>query len=258
MKKYCLDLRVNAVVRLNDKHVLIKVTHPQPLPRFMPGQFVELRIDDTPSVLLRRPISVNYFDSKSNELWLLVQIVGDGTARLAALREGDVLNAVLPLGNGFTLPGSSGEHTLLVGGGVGCAPLLYLGEQLKERGCDVTYLIGARTQADLLQQEDFAKQGRLCVTTEDGSCGEKGFVTQHTILTEESFDRIYTCGPKPMMMAVARYATSKQLWCEVSLENRMACGIGACLCCVENTRSGHRCVCTEGPVFNLEELQWQS
>ena len=110
---------------------------------------------------------------------------------------------------------------------------------------------------DLLQLEEFAKYGEVYTTTEDGSHGEKGYVTQHSILNKVRFEQIYTCGPKPMMVAVAKYAKSNQIECEVSLENTMACGIGACLCCVENTTEGHLCVCKEGPVFNINKLLWQ-
>ena len=95
------------------------------------------------------------------------------------------------------------------------------------------------------------------MTTEDGSEGEKGYVTMHSVLSAQTFDRIYTCGPKPMMVAVAKYASAHHIDCEVSLENTMACGVGACLCCVENTTTGHVCVCKEGPVFNIEKLLWQ-
>ena len=103
----------------------------------------------------------------------------------------------------------------------------------------------------------FKEYGDVYITTEDGSEGEKGFVTQHSILSSERFDRISTCGPKPMMVAVARYAKSNNITCEVSLENMIACGVGACLCCVENTNEGHVCVCKEGPVFNVNKLLWQ-
>ena len=103
----------------------------------------------------------------------------------------------------------------------------------------------------------FSEFGDLYLTTEDGSEGEKGYVTNHSILKEKRFDRIATCGPKPMMMSVARYAKQNDIECEVSLENDMACGLGACLCCVEDTTDGHICVCTEGPVLNIKKLLWQ-
>ena len=117
--------------------------------------------------------------------------------------------------------------------------------------------MGARSRNDLLQLEQFALYGEVYTTTEDGSMGEKGYVTQHTLLDKANFEKIYVCGPKPMMMSVARYAKSRKIDCEVSLENTMACGVGACLCCVENTIEGHVCVCKEGPVFNINKLLWQ-
>ena len=123
-------------------------------------------------------------------------------------------------------------------------------------GAMPTFLLGARTKNALLEMEAFERIGRVWVTTEDGSAGEQGFVTQHSVLQRERFDKICTCGPKPMMMAVARYAAKEDIACEVSLENMMACGIGACLCCVEKTTDGNRCVCTEGPVFDTRQLLW--
>jgi len=273
MKKYVLDLTVKSVERLHERYVLIRLTDHESLPEMLPGQFVEVRVDGSPSTFLRRPISINFVDRKQNELWLLVATVGDGTRRLARLKAGEKLNCMLPLGNGFTLQsgrntlqsGGSALHTvLLVGGGVGVAPLLYLGKTLKEQGMEPTFLLGARTKNDLLMLDAFRRYGRVLVTTEDGSEGERGFVTDHSVLQQEQFAMIQCCGPTPMMKAVARYAREKDICCEVSLENLMACGLGACLCCVEKVRSAEDaslatnvCVCKEGPVFNINRLLWQ-
>lgn len=257
MKKYILDLTVNSVEALSDKHVLIKLTDDKPLPEMLPGQFVEVRVDNTPSTFLRRPISINNVDYDHNELWLLVAAVGDGTRQLQKLQKGDRLNCVLPLGNSFAMPTDSSEKVLLVGGGVGVAPLLYFGKRIKAMGGEPTFLLGARSAKDVLERELFEQVGRVLITTEDGSEGEKGFVTNHSVLAQEHFDRISTCGPKPMMMAVARYAFKNDIECEVSLENKMACGVGACLCCVEKTVEGNKCVCKEGPVMNIKKLTWQ-
>ena len=256
MKKYILDLKVKQVERIHQRYVLIKLTHETTLPEMLPGQFVEVRVDGSPSTFLRRPISINFVDRENNELWLLVATVGEGTKQLAKLKFGDVLNCVLPLGNGFT-PAKTGEKVLLVGGGVGVAPLLYMGAEMKCQGIEPTFLLGARTADDLLMLPIFNMYGRAYVTTEDGSMGEKGFVTNHSILSKEHFDRISTCGPTPMMKAVARYARQNNVDCEVSLENLMACGLGACLCCVEKTTEGNLCVCKDGPVFNIKKLLWQ-
>jgi dihydroorotate dehydrogenase electron transfer subunit len=271
MKKFVLDLSVRQVVRVHQRYVLIKLTHSDALPEMMPGQFVEVRVDGSPSTFLRRPISINYVDYDSNELWLLVATVGDGTRRLAQLQAGDTLNCLLPLGNGFSLipdPSLNGDP-LLVGGGVGVAPLLYLGAVLRQQGAEPTFLLGARTKNDLLMLDEFRRFGRVFVTTEDGSEGERGFVTNHPVLQQEHFGRIQCCGPTPMMKAVARYAREKGIECEVSLENLMACGLGACLCCVEKVKASpssseegepivtNVCVCKEGPVFNIHRLLWQ-
>ena len=217
MKKFCIDLKVVQVERVNARFVLIVLTHPQPLPEMLPGQFVEVRVDGSPSTFLRRPISIHNIDNVRNELHLLVATVGVGTA-----------------------------------------PLLFLGSKMAEQGAEPTFLIGARTAGDLLPLESFERLGRVFVTTEDGTAGERGFVTQHSLLQQERFDRICTCGPTPMMKAVARYAATADTECEASLENLMACGVGACLCCVEKTTRGNLCVCTDGPVFNTKELLWQS
>lgn len=254
--KYLLDLTVKAVEKIHERYVLIKLTDEKQLPEMSPGQFVEVRVDGSPSTFLRRPISINFVDRERNELWLLVAIVGEGTRKLAELKAGDLLNCLLPLGNGFTAA-RQGERVLLIGGGVGVAPLLYMGAEMQGKGIEPTFLLGARRAGDLLLLDVFKRFGRVFVTTEDGSEGEKGFVTNHSILQKEHFDLISTCGPKPMMVAVSRYAAGVGIECEVSLENKMACGLGACLCCVEKTNDkGNICVCTEGPVINAKRLEW--
>lgn len=256
MKKYILDLRVVSAERVSDKHVLLKLTHDKVLPEMLPGQFVEVRIDGEPDVMLRRPISINFVDKENNQLWLLVAVVGRGTKVLGKLREGDVLNCVLPLGNGFTMPDNADKKVLLVGGGVGVAPLLYFGKRIADMGGEPVFLLGARSAQDLLLLDEFRKWGEVLVTTEDGSMGEKGFVTNHSVLLKRNFDSIHVCGPKPMMVAVSKFADMQGIDCEVSLENMMACGLGACLCCVEKTTEGNLCVCKEGPVFNTRKLLW--
>lgn len=266
--KHLIDLTVKSIKHINEKYVLIRLTDTKPLPDMKPGQFVELRIDNSPTTFLRRPISIHFVDKESNELWLLVAVVGDGTRALANLNEGDTLNVLLPLGNGFMLSetGQTAKRVLLTGGGVGVAPLLYAGKMAKEQGKDVTFLLGARSAKDLLELEEFEKYGTVLVTTEDGTLGEKGFVTNHSLLEQHKamrangqdglFDIISVCGPTPMMKAVAAYARSVETECEVSLENMMACGLGACLCCVQDTKDGNVCVCKEGPVFNINKLNW--
>lgn len=249
-------LRIKAVESLPKDHILLRLTDTEkPLPKMLPGQFVEVLVEGSPHTFLRRPISINFHDEEHDELWLLVHCIGEGTRALSRLTAGDTLDCVLPLGNGFSTLDGEGEtaRILLVGGGVGTAPLLYYGHELRRRGLHVEFLLGGRSEEDVLQKELFTKIGPLHLTTEDGTAGVKGFVTQHPIL-QETWSHIACCGPKPMMWAVAKDALKRGIPCELSLENLMACGLGACLCCVEKTRRGNLCVCKEGPVFNAEEL----
>lgn len=256
MKKKILDLAVTANNSLNDGYVLIKASSSETLPQCNPGQFAQLRVNNSPNTFLRRPISINWIDKETNEVWFLIQKVGDGTHQLAKSHLGDTINVILPLGNNFTIPITLDKRPLLVGGGVGVAPLLLLGKRLLENDIKPIFLLGARSKQDLLELNLFNEVGTVFCTTEDGSYGEKGYVTNHSVLQRPNFSQIYTCGPKLMMQAVASYAKEHNIACEVSLENLMACGIGACLCCVENTKEGHKCACTEGPVFNINELLW--
>ena len=257
MRKICEDFLVQATEQLSDRHWLMRLRSSSVLPEMHPGQFVQVHIDDSPSTYLRRPISVNMVDYERNEILLLVAAIGEGTRHLVRKKPGEKVNCLLPLGNSFTMPRSTNERVLLVGGGVGIAPMLFLGKRLVELGVRPSFLLGARTADELLEKDMFSELGDLYLTTEDGSEGEKGYVTNHSILKEKRFDRIATCGPKPMMMSVARYAKQNDIECEVSLENDMACGLGACLCCVEDTTDGHICVCTKGPVLNIKKLLWQ-
>ncbi len=268
--KHLKNLRLTAVEHPREDYVLLKLTTTDgtPMPEMKPGQFVEVQVTGSTTTFLRRPISINFVDYESNELWLLIHVVGDGTKALSQMSAGDELNCLLPLGKGFSLPVSAessekgekkAKRFLLIGGGVGTAPLLYYGKCLKEAGHQPTFLLGGRRNADILQRDLFMQYGEVGFTTEDGSMGVKGFVTNHPLM-QEDFDGIATCGPLPMMKAVARCLreSGKDTPLEVSLENKMACGLGACLCCVEKNKDGHNvCVCTEGPVFNINELPWQ-
>ncbi len=225
------------------------------LPEIIPGQFVQVEVSKSPHSYLRRPISVHDVDTNRNTLTLLVQRVGEGTQILCDSVVGDKINIILPLGNGFTIDRKHKE-VLLVGGGIGIAPLLYLAKTMNANGIRPTILLGGRTQNDLLRLDEYRRYGEVFLTTDDGSCGFKGFVSQHPIWNERHFDQVSVCGPLPMMKSVAKIANDKGFNCEVSLENLMACGLGACLCCVEKTTEGLVCVCKEGPIFNIKKLLW--
>ncbi len=219
-----------------------------------PGQFVEVQVEGCREVMLRRPISVHDVDQEADTMSLLIQIVGNGTRRLAELKVGDKLNMVYPLGHGFSTDIPAGSRALLVGGGAGIAPLLHLAKELGAKGIKPTILLGGRTAELIPIRDDFKPYGELFIATDDGSLGHKGLVISHPAFAEH-YDMIYTCGPTPMMKAVARLAAERGIRCEVSLENMMACGVGACLCCVTDTDQGHRCVCKDGPVFDITTMK---
>lgn len=227
------------------------------LPAIRGGQFVQVRVDGGRNTYLRRPISIHDVDYQNNTISLLIQEKHEGTKLLCGLPVGAKVNLVLPLGNGFTLP-ERNDEVLLVGGGIGIAPLLYFAKKIAEENLakNVSFLLGGRSSNDLILLERFREAGQVFITTNDGSLGEHGFVTQHSLWKTMKINKIYACGPMPMMKAVAKVARENDIWCEVSLENQMACGIGACLCCVENTTEGNLCVCKEGPVFNIKRLLW--
>lgn len=248
--KQIADFTIVGREQLGEQYFTLTLHHPDELPPIAAGQFVEVEVRNCREVMLRRPISIHDVNESENRLTLLIQIVGKGTRKLAELKVGDPLNLIFPLGHGF---GVAGEHPLLVGGGAGIAPLFHLAKCYKQKGVEPTILLGGRTKALIPVREAFEPFGKVFYATEDGSLGEKGLVTQHSAFTGE-YDQICTCGPTPMMKAVGRYAVQKGIDCEVSLENMMACGIGACLCCVCDTDDGHKCVCKEGPVFDVRKL----
>ncbi|MCH5346625.1 MAG: dihydroorotate dehydrogenase electron transfer subunit [Muribaculaceae bacterium] len=255
MKKEIVIARVDEACRLNGLYTLLKLSRTDggSFAGTRPGQFVEVQVPGG-ETLLRRPISVNNVD-EAGRLWLLVRKAGRGTARLVEMTAGDSLNIVTPLGNGFTVDFAPGSRVLLAGGGVGVAPMLYLGKYLKDKGVDVEFLLAARSKGDLLELEEFEKIAPVNISTDDGSAGEPGLITANSALGRD-WDMVCVCGPAPMMRAVADICRRRDIECEVSLENMMACGVGACLCCVEKTVKGNVCVCTEGPVFNIKQLTW--
>ncbi len=149
------DFTIRSNTRLNDRNYLLKVTPAgnEPLPEMYPGQFVQIRVDNSTQVFLRRPISINYVDHQQNEIWLLIQSVGEGTAKISALSAGETMNLLFPLGSSFSLPDEKGNF-LLIGGGVGTAPLLFLGKKMREKGLEPEFLLGGRSEKDILQRDD--------------------------------------------------------------------------------------------------------
>jgi dihydroorotate dehydrogenase electron transfer subunit len=241
--------------RIKKDFFVLELLSEQPLPEILPGQFVQVRVNESRETFLRRPFSVHDVDYNRNSLKLLIQIAGKGTSVLAEMKTGEIISLVFPLGNSFSLP-ESNDRTLLVGGGCGVAPLLFLAKYLKSHSRNFDILMGFRNKDRIIEYEEYGKLSKVFITTEDGSEGEKGFVTQHSILGNEKYSRIYCCGPDAMMKSVGKFALANEIHCEVSLENLMGCGFGVCLCCVVNTVDGNVCSCTEGPVFNIKRLKW--
>lgn len=212
-----------------------------------PGQFVNVRLD---GLYLRRPISV--CDWQPEELTLIYKVVGKGTAQMASLPDGTVLSVLTGLGNGYDLT-KSGERPLLLGGGVGVPPLYLAAKLLRAAGKTVTAVLGFNTADDVFYQDEFRALGvRTIVTTADGSCGTRGFVTD-ALADAGDYSYVYTCGPEPMLKAVYNAVeTSGQF----SFEERMGCGFGACMGCTCKTKYGSKRICTDGPVLEKEEIVW--
>ncbi len=210
------------------------------------GQFVNILID---GLYLRRPISV--CDVNENELTLVYKVVGKGTEKLSKMLLGE-LDILTGLGNGYDLT-TCGNHSVLIGGGVGIPPLYKLAKELVKKGVKVSVILGFNKKEEIFYYNEFSELGaEVFVTTVDGSFGTKGFVT--TVLENLDYDYFYTCGPEPMLKAV--YKTSKTSG-QFSFEERMGCGFGACMGCSCKTVTGNKRICKEGPVLKKEEILWQ-
>jgi dihydroorotate dehydrogenase electron transfer subunit len=257
MKKLVENFTVLQNEACNSTNFHITLQSESPLTDIQPGQFTNVDIPFNKDVFLRRPFSIFEVDHDQRTLSLLVKVLGKGSLSLTMVQPGQKLSLIYPLGKGFTHP-SPGEKILAVGGGSGVAPVLHLVRNASAGPDAADVILGARSAADQLTNiERYAQYASLHYTTNDGSMGVKGVVTDHPLFSRlTDYDRIYACGPLPMMKAVANAARTAGISCEVSLENLMACGFGVCLCCIEPTIKGNLCVCIEGPVFNINELKW--
>lgn len=217
-----------------------------------PGQFVEIAI---PGKFLRRPISICDYNHERGEITLLYDVVGEGTAEMAAWAPGQKADMLCGLGNGFDTR-VAGGNPLLLGGGIGCAPLLGLARELKLQGKNPVAILGYNSaEISFGMEKWFAQIGvEAHIATVDGSLGTKGFVTD--VIREKgiSADYFYACGPMPMLRALC---LGLEIPGEVSIESRMGCGFGACMCCSVQTASGAKRICKDGPVFRKEELIWK-
>ncbi|MFH1826086.1 MAG: dihydroorotate dehydrogenase electron transfer subunit, partial [bacterium] len=225
-----------------------------------PGQFVNIRCSEDYDPLLRRPFGVHKTSKENKTFEVLFEVVGKGTELLSKHQVGQELDVLGPLGNGFQIDKNK-KVAILVGGGMGIAPLLELGIREQRIGNRIIVLIGAKTKHKVLCEKEFKDLGtEVIVTTDDGSYGKKGFVSDVLLelLKSPKETTIYACGPKPMLQTVAKIAEQKNVSCQVSMEARMACGIGTCLGCVIQTKNGYKKVCDDGPVFEAKEILWQS
>lgn len=218
------------------------------------GQFLSLYSDDS-SRMLPRPISICEIDASKGALHLVYRIVGKGTAEFSGKNAGDTIEVLGPLGNGFPL---KGKKAFLIGGGIGIPPMLELAKQLN---CEKQMILGYR-DSDTFLLDEFQKQGQVYIATEDGSIGTKGNVMDAIRENALEAEVIYACGPAPMLRALKAYAFENDIECWISMEEKMACGIGACLACVcrstevdEHTNVHNKRICKEGPVFNAREVE---
>ena len=212
-----------------------------------PGQFVNIQLTGK---FLRRPISVCDYDAQT--LTIVYKVVGKGTEQMASMTAGETLDILTGVGNGYDLA-PAGDRPVLLGGGVGVPPLYHLAKRLLALGKEVTVVLGFNTASEIFYEKEFQALGcKVFVTTVDGSYGKKGFVTD---ALPEDYTYFYTCGPEPMLKAVYRTTNTSG---QMSFEQRMGCGFGACMGCSCKTLTGNKRICKEGPVMRKEEILWES
>ena len=225
-----------------------------------PGQFVSVYTKDA-SKLLPRPISICEIDKDAKKLRLVYRVTGEktGTKQFSELKAGDTVQVIGPLGNGFPYEKAEGKKVFLMGGGIGVPPILELAKQMK---CEEKQIVVGYRDAHTFLKEEFEQNGKLYISTEDGSVGTKGNVMNAIQENALDADMIYACGPTPMLRAIKAYAEEKKIECYISLEERMACGIGACLACVCKTKEKdahsnvhNKRICKDGPVFLSTEVE---
>ena len=213
-----------------------------------PGQFVNIQLEGR---FLRRPISVCDWDETT--LTIVYKVVGHGTAQMSAMGTGERLDILTGLGNGYDMT-LCGGHPVLLGGGVGVPPMYGLAKKLRAQGIDVSVILGFNTQSEIFYEEEFKALGcHVTVATADGSYGVKGFAT--TPLSDIDYTYFYTCGPEPMLKAVYKATNTSG---QMSFEERMGCGFGACMGCSCKTLTGYKRICKDGPVMKKEEILWEA
>jgi len=250
--------------RDTDSYFRLVLRAPQIAPLIQPGQFAHVRILPLKDALLRRPFSI--FQVAGDTFSILYKTVGKGTDALSRMRAGEELSVIAPLGHGFTVPKAGGEIPLLVAGGYGMAAMFLLAQRSPQKGI---VFVGGRKRVDILCEKEFAAIGwEVRATTEDGSHGEKGLVTQPLLAeirnpkSEIRNYKLFACGPTPMLKAVAKIAEEASVTAELSMDEHMCCGVGVCLTCVIPVKTGdgweYQRTCTEGPVFDARQIVWEA
>ena len=264
--------------KIKDNYFEIIIAAPEIAGSAQPGQFVNIKVSDGIEPLLRRPLSIHRIGKWQHGIKILYEVIGKGTEILSKKKEGEYLEVIGPLGNGFRTTNYKPQTTILVAGGMGTAPLVFLAEKLREgkrqkaKG-KMLVLIGARTKKDILCEEEFKKLGcEVKIATDDGSRGFKGYVSDLLIRELSAFSSqpsaIYACGPKLLLKEVSRISQEHHIPAQLSLESHMACGIGACMGCVIKQKAEGRKrkaddafeyqrVCKEGPVFEANQILWE-
>ncbi len=257
MTKYIEETKVIGQWVLNNVTRELDLIAPQIAAEAVPGQFVNVQVSRRTAPLLRRPLGIAGVNRKRGVVRLVYRFVGEATNILGDVCSGDMLSVVGPLGHGFDL---NAEYPLLVGGGTGLAPLLFLAETFVKKGVRPDVLMGGRTADDLFWKDMYVDLvERMGLTTDDGSLATKGTVMAELplMLRRLHYDCVYVCGPVPMMKAVSAAVLEKGIKCQVSLEKYMACGLGACLSCSCQGIGRRLKVCQDGPVFWAEEVaEW--
>jgi dihydroorotate dehydrogenase electron transfer subunit len=244
------------------EHYRITLSAPKISREAIPGQFVMVKVCDGNDPLLRRPLSFNKIDQAKGTIDILFKVVGKGTRLLSEIEPGEDLDIIGPLGNGFKID-TTKELAIIVGGGAGVAPLLSLAKELKRKVKAIYALIGANNINSVVCEEDFKELGiETTVSTDDGTYGIKGLISDVLVNVISSKlspinSHIYACGPRPMVKALESISAQYKIPCQVSLEEWMACGIGACNGCTVKTKQGYKKVCSDGPVFNVGDVLWQ-
>lgn len=250
--------------QLGPRLFLMTLKSPEIAGKVLPGQFVHMKIPRMDDHILRRPFSIYSADLAAGTVDILYQVVGYGSEHMTRLEAGLVAEMIGPVGHGWQAP-EGAKRALIVAGGVGGAPLFMLTEKLISQGVSVDVVLGAQTEAALVCRERYEQLLGACpaCATDDGSFGRPGFCTSlvQEALDEaersgQAYDYLAVCGPEPLMKIVAGMAQKAGVYCQISMEKRMACGVGACLSCVVDTVGGKKRSCVDGPVFDAQEMMW--